>query len=400
MPLLANYEQFAGRHYETGTLHNYYAYCGVKAPHTGQPYSEALFMGVSGGAVVGYFTFAYAGYAPHVALLTRNTFDPLNTMLSRLGVVQEVRQTSKPEKGLSNLLDTLEEGLPAIVWADMWSLPYNGLSYDDGMWAMLPLIVYGYDAAADQVWLADRASVPLTVTTAELATARGRVKKDKYRIMTLDQPDPDKLAAAVTAGIWDCVNLYTEKPPKGSANNWGLKGLRWWAELLTHPKQRMSWAKEFPIGAKLYAGLTSAFDFGAVGIRGDAERPLYADFLDEASIILNKPNLREVAQIFRQSGRAWQQLALMLLPEEVPLLQETRQLIVRRRQRFTVVGGAAWAEIQQINARVKEIRTAVADDFPLREQEVMALQAQLADQILQILALEEQAVYALRAAMT
>jgi len=144
MPMLASYHHFAGRHWETGSVHNYYAYRGVKAPHTGQPYSEALLMGISGGVVMGYFTFAYAGFDPHVALLTRNTFDPLNTLLARLGVVQEVIQTSKADKAVRNLVDTLADGLPALVWADMWSLPYNALPDEGGMWAMFPILVYGY----------------------------------------------------------------------------------------------------------------------------------------------------------------------------------------------------------------------------------------------------------------
>ena len=74
MPTLTDYQHFDGRHHETGTIHNYFAYTGVAAPHTGRPYSEALLLGVSGGIVMGYFTFAYKGYDPHVALLTRNTF--------------------------------------------------------------------------------------------------------------------------------------------------------------------------------------------------------------------------------------------------------------------------------------------------------------------------------------
>ena len=49
------YNHFAGRHWETGSVRNFYAYRGVNAPHTGQPYSEALLMGVSGGIVMGYF---------------------------------------------------------------------------------------------------------------------------------------------------------------------------------------------------------------------------------------------------------------------------------------------------------------------------------------------------------
>lgn len=58
MPILADYCQFTGLHWETGTVRNYLDYCGAKAPHTGEPYSEALLMGISGGAVMGYFVFA------------------------------------------------------------------------------------------------------------------------------------------------------------------------------------------------------------------------------------------------------------------------------------------------------------------------------------------------------
>lgn len=400
MPILANYHHFAGRHWETGTLHNYYAYRGVKAPHTGEPYSEALLLGVSGGIVLGYFTFAYEGHDPHVALLTRNTFDPLNTMLARLGVVQEILQTSKPVKGLHNLLDTLDDGLPAMVWADMWSLPYNALP-QTGMWGMFPLLVYGYDEAADQVWIADRANVPLTVTTAELAAARGRVKQDKYRVLALDAPDPEKLPAAVTAGIWDCIKLYTEKPPKGSANNFGLQAFQYWADLLTNSKQRMSWAKEFPAGAKLYAGLTSTFSHcGAVGINGDADRARYADFLAEAALILNKPALLDVAAQFRQSALAWRDLGRILLPDAVAPLQETRLLIEHKRQLFTEQGCASLAERHALNERLQAIRTTMLSDFPLTAGQVTTLCTQLSTQLLQIREHEGAAIAQLRAIMT
>lgn len=143
MPILNNYQQFNGRHWETGTVCKFLAYTGVKAPHTGRPYSEALLMGISGGVVMGYFSFAYKGYDPQARILTRNTFDPLDTMLARLGVVQHRRHTTSPEKGVANLLDTLEGGEPAIVWADYFSLPYNAFPYDEGMWAMFPILVYG-----------------------------------------------------------------------------------------------------------------------------------------------------------------------------------------------------------------------------------------------------------------
>ena len=245
MTVLNNYQQFNGRHWETGTVCNYLDYVGVKAPHTGEPYSEAMLMGVSGGAVMGYFSFAYEGYDPMARILTRNTFDPWDTMLSRLGIVQNAKHSPKPEKGVANLLAALDDGVPAIVWADLFTLTYNALPLDPGMWGMMPILVYGYDEANDVVHIADRARVALETSIDNLAFTRGRVKKDKHRVMTLEPPMPEKLVAAVQSGIWDTIKLYTEKPPKGSKNNFGLLAYQHWIKLLTKPKTRLSWEKNF-----------------------------------------------------------------------------------------------------------------------------------------------------------
>ena len=400
MPILEDYHEFAGLHWETGCVRNFYAYRGVKAPHTGQPYSEAMLMGISGGVVMSYFSFAYEGYDPHVALMTRNTFNPLDTLLERLGVAQYIMQTGKAAKALANLIDTLEEGVPAMVWADMFSLPYNALPCDEGMWAMFPLIVYGYDEAAETVWIADRARVPLTVTPAELAAARSRVKKTKFRLLTLDVPNPDKLPAAVRQGIWDCIKLYTERPPKGSKNNFGFAAFKWWADSLTRPKQRLSWARVFPPGQKMYAGLTSAFNhIACFGKDGGAERGLYADFLDEAALALEKPALQAAAETFRLSAAAWDDLGRALLPEGAPPLKETRELMLRRHQLFLGRGSAALGEIRQINRRLDALRDEMAPGFPLNETEVADLCADLRARLLKIHDLEFEAITMLQKAM-
>ena len=141
MVILKDYDQFHGLHWETGSLRNYLAYKGVRAPHTGRPYSEAMLLGISGGIVMGYYTFDYQGYDPMVHILTRNTFAPLDTIYRRLDIPTRVLQTSSPEIGEKNLLSELESGSAAIVYADMYSLPYNGLEIGEAMWAMLPILV-------------------------------------------------------------------------------------------------------------------------------------------------------------------------------------------------------------------------------------------------------------------
>jgi hypothetical protein len=403
MPELSDYHYFDGRHWETGTVTNFLAYRGMKAPHAGRPYSEALLMGVSGGAVMGYFSFAYEGYDPTARILTRNTFDPWDTMLSRLGVVQNVQHTAKPDTAVRNLIESLEEGTPAIVWADVWLLPYNGLTFDDGMWAMFPILVYGIDEAADLVHIADRARVELTVTTGELAQARGRAKNNKHRLITLEAPDEAKLVSAVSAGIWDTVRLFTEDPPRGSKSNFGLAAYRHWAELLTRPKARMSWERVFPAGPKMLSGLTNAYLDIAIFGKGDddtADRRLYADFLDEAAVILNRPELGEAAGAFRRAAEAWRDLTLWLLPDDVEPFRETRELMWRRHLAFLERGNAALEEMKAIDARLDAIKAALAGEFPLTQPEVEAFRARLADGVMAIHDVEAAAVEALRGAVS
>jgi hypothetical protein len=402
MTILQAYRQFDGRHWETGSVANYFAYRGVTAPHTGRPYSEALLLGVSGGAVMGYFSFAYEGYDPMARILTRNTFDPWDTMLSRLGVAQNVQHTAKPEIAARHLLAALDEGTPAIVWADVWGLPYNALAFDDGMWAMFPVLVYGYDEPAGLVHIADRARVGLTATTAELAAARGRAKNNKHRLITLEAPDAAKLPAAVNAGIWDCIRLYTEAPPRGSKNNFGLAAFHTWAELLTRPKARLSWERVFPAGRKMLAGLSTVYtDVALFGMpEGDyAGRKLYADFLDEAAILLNRPGLSEAAGRFRAAADAWGALTLALLPDAVEPLRRTRELMTRRHLAFLEQGNAAVEEMRAIDAELEAIMKAADDDFPLSPAEVEAHRQRLAEHVMAVHDVEAGAVEALKSAM-
>lgn len=400
MTILNNYKSFLGRHWETGSVCNHWAYQGLRAPHTGQPYSEALLMGISGGVVMGYFSFAYEGYDPQARILTRNTFDPFDRLLERLGVVQELRQTPSAERAQRYLLEALDAGIAPIVWADMWSLPYNALQQDEGMWGMFPLVVFGLDEAAGQAWIADRARLPLEVTAAELAAARGRVKKYKNRLLTLGPPNLEKLQNAVRLGIMDAVKLFTEAPPKGTRNNFGFAAYRWWAELLTRPKARMSWAREFPPGAKMYAGLVWAFnDVNTFGKDGYAERDLYANFLDEASQLLGKPGLQQAAVYFRDSAQAWDTFGQMLLPDGVPLLGEARKLLLQRHKLFLEQGSAALPAIQQVDIRLAELKAHIAAVFPLDEAGTAAFRQGLAEQILHIHEIEQQAVAALQQAL-
>jgi hypothetical protein len=398
------FNSLGGRHWETGSIHDALALQGFVAPHTGKPFSEALLLGVSGGITFAYFTFEYKGYLPHLALLTRNTFDPFPMILERLGIAQDVRQTSKAEIAERNLIEALESGLFPILWTDQFSLPYNDLDYNKSMWVMFPVLALALEGK--DVLVADRSSRPLHVSMEDLTKARGRVKEDRYRLVTLDAPQPAKLAAAVSKGIYQCLQLFTEKPPRGATHNFGFAAYQRLADLLVNTRNKQSWERFFAPGVRMYHALA-----GAVGQPGayswvqtwgsapGAERGLYAEFLDEAADILKKPGLKDSAEIFRESFSLWCEFADALLPDAVPLLGESKLLIQRAHDLFIEQGDAALPEIKKCHLRLTELLKQSEIEFPLSQAEAAIFRAHLSDILLRISAVEHEAVESLQGAI-
>jgi len=389
--------QFTGRHWETGSIHNALALQGVKAPHTGKPYSEALLLGISGGITFGYFTFEYKGYLPHVAMLTRNTFNPFSTILERLGIAQDIQQTNKAEIAEKNLRNTLDSGLYPLVWADHFSLPHNCLPSDQPMWGMMPILAVESDG--ESITIADRSSQPLHLSMAELTKARGRVKDDKYRLITLEAPQTAKLASAVHKGICQAIKLFTEEPPRGARDNFGFAAYEKLANLLINTRNKQSWERFFAPGVRMYHALAgSPVQPGAYhwvmtwGSADGAERGLYADFLDEAAQILKKPALKEVAEKFRDSYKLWLAFADALLPDDISLLGESKKIIQKKHDLFINKGENAMPEIKQINARLNELLEESETNFPLSTAQAVEFRANLRDILLKISAVEKEAI--------
>ncbi|MBZ0279518.1 MAG: BtrH N-terminal domain-containing protein [Anaerolineae bacterium] len=399
MPKLSDYTQFGGLHPDTGPIRNALDYQGVRAPHTGKPLSEALLFGISGGVVAAYFTFDWHGQNPWFHFLTRISFNPMEKLIERLGLPTAVKHTDKPDKAVKNLLDALEAGKAPLVWADIMMLPYSNRAYDEQDWLVMPLIVYGLEA--DTAYIADRASVPLMVTTEQLAAARGRVKQEKYRVMTLGTPDLSQLPAAVEAGIRTCIGHFTEPAPiKPLQGKFGFDAYQRWADWLVDAKHKEAWPKKFATGGRLYTGLTSGFNYiELMGTGRQAARGQYADFLDEAAAILNKPALKEAAVCYREAAARWTALTDAMLPDSVPLLKEARDLLVRDYELFRVKGNDSLPERQQISARLKALDAEAKDHFPMSETEAAAFREGLRERVLKMADAEKAAVAALQGAV-
>lgn len=400
MTILNDYHHFNGLHWETGTLANALAYQGVKAPHSGQPLSEALLFGISGGIVAGYFTFEYAGHEPWLHFTTRMSFDPMQVVIERLGIQRQIKQTDKPEKGVQNLIEALDTGKAAIVWADTFSLPYTNLKSAKDMWGNLPVVVYGYDAAADRVYIADRPRVGVSVATAELAAARARVRSNKHRLMILDSLDVNRLPETIETGIRACIGYFLQPAPlKPMQGKFGLDAFTRWADLLVDSKKKEGWAKAYP-GAKLYPMLKSAYHYiNLWGTDHNGARGLYADFLDEAANIMGKPALKQVASQYRALTERWQALSRALLPDQVTPLQTTRELMEREYELYMSQGNDSLTERRQIGQRLQAIRDAVAADFPMTDSEVTAFRENLRVHVMKVHDAEKVAVEALQSAI-
>lgn len=400
MPTLENFTQFEGRYWDTASIRNVLDYQGAKAPHTGEPYSEAMLLGISGGIAFGYFTFHYQGYDPQVNLLTRNTFDPMERIFARMGINPKAVRTPNAEKARQNLINALQDGVAPIARPDGSLLSYNALPYDAADWHTMPLTIYGYEPDAGEAYISDRSRVSLTVGADDLDKARGRIKKDRHALLLLGEPDESALANAIRQGLDDCVKLMTEKPPKGSAKNFGLRALQQWADML-EKTSRGSWAKEYPSGRPLLAALTSAYTFlgPAFGKTDQAERDVYADFLDEAAQVLALASLTDVAAMYRVAGKAWAAVHDSLLPTAAPMLSEAREVIDRKTALFIESGAARLAEIIACRDRLASLKTEAEGDFPLSDGAISDLRADIRDKVLNAREAEETAVMALKAAI-
>lgn len=393
---------FQGRSFDLGSICNALACRGVEAPHTGKPYSEALLLGVSGGVTFGYMVFQYKGWPSHVALLTRNTFSPFETAIQRMGIVKDTRETVDEKRGLANLVETLDSGLPAIVWADAFSLPYTNLPFDKNIWAMMPVVVHGYDGESFQI--ADRSKVSLQVSRDDLMAARARVKKDRFRIATLSAPNPKKLPEAVEVGIRQCIDLYDGVgAPRGHGENFGFAGYQKWADVLINSKHKQSWTRVFPTGADLYQALAGRAGQPGVfiwimtwGAAPDAERGMFAEFLEEAAQILNKPKLSPIAEQFRKSQKLWHTLAETALPDEVPVLREARELLLQQRALFIEQGQAATAQRLEISNQLAEKAKIAAATLDHASEEMKRILLAIRECILSIHDAEQEAIAGLR----
>lgn len=358
---------------------------GVTGPG-GASLSEALTLVLAGGIGAGVFAFQYPQFSSFYVAGRHLWYDDLaslSTACARLGltpVVKEFGGAGPAEKGLIALL---ERG-PVIDWVDMGTLPHRGMppSWSGGGYHLVT--IYQAMPGGDAL-IGDLADDPIALPMKALTTARGRIKKDKFRLLAVDAPrkSPD-LTPALAAALAACG----EGLRKGRIRNFTVAAFATWAEQLHGAKGKESWEKMFPPGPRLWRGLTSIHEFVEhYGTGGGLIRPLFAEGLREAATLVRKPALDKLANAYAALGERWSALADAALPEGIPAFDEARRLFGRKTELVLEGSGGAdgarqtWEAIEALGARA-------AREFPLKPADAESLRRDLQTRV-RALATEE-----------
>ncbi len=136
------------------------------------------------------------------------------------------------------------------------------------------------------------------------------------------------------------------------------------------------------------------------GTRPLADRSTYADFLDEAAILLSNPGMSEAGEKFRQRGRLWQDIADALLPKNIPLLGEARRLKDQRHLLFLEGGSAVENEIRKLNAQLGRMGQDARRNFPLTLEAARDFRLLIKDKVIEIHDQEKDAFETLQAVLS
>jgi hypothetical protein len=399
--VIQGFREFGANQSEVGALRKMLNHLGIMAPHNGEPFSEELLFGIGGGIGFAYFLFEKSGKHPSflgTRVHTKETERPefLQIICDRLGIPAHVQNSSSANAAAANMQRNLEQGRAPIVWLDAARLPYLGLNAT--MNTHHAVVVYGVEEADDRVMISDSCPGPVTLTREQFRAARETSWSPKYRTMLVQKTDTiSDIRAATEAGIRDCLQQMTQGL---GITNFGLKGMEKWATVLTSSREKKSWLKIFPPGPALFESLFSVFcQIRLRSSDGSALRGMYADFLDQAALLIERPELREVANLFRHSERMWTDLAEAHLPDSIPQFKELKQLAVDRKTLFDQRGAEALDEIVRMRDRIEQISNEMRQQFPLGASESKALLTDLRIRILRLKEHEAEAVRALDRAM-
>lgn len=307
--------------------------------NSGLQLSEEMVLGLGGGIGAGMFAFRYEREDLSTLYLgARHRWDDsvgfIEEACARLGIRIQRLEAGGGRAAEWLLRDVLSRG-PVIAWVDLvelgshgWPAEWSGGGYH---------VVVVYEAGAETALLGDLGPEPVRVPAEVLARARGRIRKDRYRLVTLEAaPATIDLGPAVQAGLRACADSLLTGRRNFTVDAFAALGDRRWVQKFSH-------------GHLLWSGLRWTYHWIERAFTGGGlMRPMYARFLTEVG-------LDELAERYAGLGRRWTALAKAALPTEVPALAATRGLLTEPAGDFPLTAAESDELVAGLHARVGDL---------------------------------------------
>lgn len=359
-------------------------HAGIRAPHTGHPFSEAMLFGIAGGIGIGIFSFYYekedvATFYIGGRHLWHSDQQYLTNALARLGVPAIIQEAGGAKAGEALLRTALAEHGPGIAWVDQGELPHRAAPGQHSGSGYHVITVYRMDDTT--ALIGDLTDHPITIALPALGKARTRIKKDRQRILSIGETGAlPPLKTLVYEGLHACYDGLLHPTLPMAQSNARLEALQTWASRMEGTQGKERWERIYRPGPNLLRGLCSLHDFiEHYGTGGGLCRPLFADFLREAAGALQHPPLAALAEQYQQLGQDWSILADTALPDDLEMLATAKALLTRKAE--LLHSGAAAEELHAIWEQLNTLEQQASEAFPLSEAAYRELRIQLHAQI-------------------
>lgn len=397
--LISSYKHLGGKHPETATIRHALTALGVKAPHTGKPFTEEMLLGIGGGLGLGYILWEFKKLKSAIlAMAFQNKWQyPVkftSNLCERLSIKPVFKETAGQNAAQQQLVDALRAGVPATAWVDHANLPYWFLpEHYKGCWGWM-VNVYGYDEKRDVFIIDDLGKRPFTLTSAELRITRGRIPSYKNRLLLLSAPKTIDLERALKAGLQDCVDHLGAK-----SDSFALPALEKWAKLMTDAKNKKGWPVVFKKRKGLFSVLRSIYEGVELRGAGGGMRGMYANFLVEASSVLNQPELKDAAKHYRKLAQKWSAFAEACLSDKIKAFKTTKALLAQKEEVLRTRGENSLQESAKLSTKLNALEYQCEKDFPLTDAAIETLFAEMQARLFELYYAEEEALAALREAL-
>ena len=346
--VIEGFETLGGKHCWSASARSVLNFHGLKM-------SEEMVFGLSGGLSFIYW-YGKGMPAPFVGGRYGKGDEPIADTFRRIGGTTMVKETSSTTIASNDLMGSLKRGEPAIVFVDMAYLPYMMMP-EDAHFGGHTVVVHSIRADGVSM-VSDRSIIPFELTLSDLQKARGSKyppfqPKNKILVSTYPTEISD-----LRKGILESISHSCDSMLDPAISNFGLRGIEKWSS------EVRKWPSNFK-GMSLFGCLMNLFIFIEVGgTGGGAFRPMYADFLEESSQIIEEPDLFKAASQFRDCGRQWSEIAKASMPDDWGSLAQARRLIVKKNDLFEKEGPKARDKIAKMTEELDfELMRIIKEEF-------------------------------------